>query len=204
VTETPKSSGKKKGSGEEPPAPKGKPVFTRRWIVKAVVVAAVGGGGGGTVLAGVFADDRRSESPPGPDPTSTATLNPAPPLAGRLVADNALPDGRMPEEDAVLRMINTRLEPDQYGLVGVRHVNDRKNGTYLYPCTAATASDLIYRNVKLGSDVKSKGPWTVTGLVVDQQGKAILDAKGGRPFLDDLRELLNPHLLRYYTMPLSR
>jgi hypothetical protein len=41
-------------------------------------------------------------------------------------------------------------------------------------------------------------------MVVDAEGRDIIDAKNGKPFVDDVHRLLGQHLLRYDTIPLSR
>jgi hypothetical protein len=75
-----------------------------------------------------------------------------------MTVDNDNADGSMPAQDAIVRMKNVSLGPDEYAIVGERHVNDKKHGMYVYPCGAVDVSDVVCPNVKLGETTDSKGP----------------------------------------------
>jgi hypothetical protein len=126
------------------------------------------------------------------------------PDAVTLSAENQNADGSMPATDATMRIHDARLDPDQYSLIGVRNVRDTENGTYLYPCGAVDQADVLCPNIVLGTSHRSKGPWTIMAIVVDAGGKAIIDGKHGKPFLDDPHQLLGHHLVRYGAIPLAR
>lgn len=205
-TATKPESKKKTGSKEPPESPtadrsprsrvSGKQV--RRIVTAAlIVIGSVTGVGTLRDGHGDGSRDPRAETP-------ARSIAAAGPRTLKLSADNQNPDGTMPAEDALYRIHDTTLEPDQYALIGVRNNKDTVNGTNLYFCGGVDGPDIACPGIKLGATRASVGPWTVMALVVDSGGKTIIDGLHGKPFLEEPRALLGRHLLAYGTTATSR